>query len=216
MGACKQLNPDFVPADGSSSTDATSTSPTESSTFTASVADDASSMDDASDDSVGSSSSESVDDSSSGGDCDDVDGDNELPTDATPLGEQTCEDEPTAFAGVIVDIDDGDWLELPGVYTGNTECGNDDPVTSLVLDDDALVVCGYLTCNDGQPMIVDCGDGVDASAPDGQPGCCGGSSVQLTFNCAGSTDESATILVHVSANELVDCALYELSADFVT
>jgi hypothetical protein len=215
MGACKQLNPDFVPADGSSSTDATSTSPTESSTFTASVADDASSTDDASDDSVGSSSSESVDDPSSGGDCDDVDGDNELPTDATPLDEQACEAEPATFDGVIEDGGDEDWLSLPVLYTGNAECGNDDPVTSLALDDDELVVCGYLTCNDGQPMIVDCGDGMEASAPDGQPGCCGSGSVQLTFNCAGSTDESGTILVRVSAEAPVDCASYQLTTDFV-
>jgi hypothetical protein len=215
MGACKQLNPDFVPADGSSSTDATTTSPTESTTFTASVADDASSMDDASDDTVGSSSSESAGDSSSGGDCDDVDGDNELPTDATPLDEQACEDEPATFDGVIVDGGDDDWLTLPVLYTGNFECGNDDPITSLALDDDALVVCGYLTCNDGQPMILDCGGGMEASAPDGEPGCCGSGSVQLTFNCAGSTDESGTILVRVSAEAPLDCASYQLTTDFV-
>ncbi len=226
IGGCKELNPDFVPTDDGSTSDATTsgstttleptmTSPTESSTFTSSMADDASSLDEASSGSATSTTStSSVDETSSGGDCDDVDGDNEVPADATMLEAQACEAEPATFAGVIVDLDDEDWLALPGIYTGNAECGDDNPVTSLVLDDDTLVVCGYLTCNEGNPNVVDCGDGTEASAPDGEPGCCGGSSVQLTFNCAGSMDESGTILVHVSADEPVDCAPYELSADF--
>lgn len=223
IGGCKELNPDFVPTDDGSTSDATTsgptttleptmTSPSESSTFTASMADDASSLDEASADSTTASTGDA--DTSSSGDCDDVDGDNETPDDATLLDEQACEAEPATFDGVIVDVDDEDWLTLTGVYTGNAQCGNDDPITSLSLDDDALVVCGYLACNDGNPIILDCGEGTDASAPDGAPGCCGGSSVQLTFNCAGATDESGTILVHVSADDPVDCAPYELTVDF--
>ena len=210
IGGCKELNPDFVPPDEGSTSEGTTDSTT---TFdpTGSMADDASSLDDTS---SASTPSTSVDDTSSGGDCDDVDGDNEAPADATVLEEQACEDEPAAFAGVIVAVDDEDWLALPGVYTGKAQCGTDDPVTSLAVDDDRLVVCGYLSCNEGNPSVEDCGSGTEASAPDGQPGCCGGSSVQITFNCAGATDESGTILVHVSTDEPVDCAPYELSADF--
>lgn len=221
LSACKQLNPDFVPSDEGTSTDTmtsdttTATSLT-SSTFTTSMADDMGSLD-SSEDSVSattSTPSTSVDDGSSGAECDDVDGDNETPAGATALDEQACEADPATFDGVIAGSDDEDWLALPGVYTGNTECGNDDPVTSLALDDDTLVVCGYLRCNDGNPTVGDCGDGSDANGPDGEPGCCGGSSVQITFNCAGSTDESGTILVHVSAANAVECAAYELTSDF--
>jgi hypothetical protein len=222
---CKEPNPDFVDDADGTSADASSTTPTSTSSTTDATTATTESTTGTSDDSTtialeeggtssGDGSSSGAGSSGTAGACTDVDGDNMAPGDATVLGEQPCDAAPEQIAAVLVDETDDDWFAFHGVFVGNGECGGDDPLTSIAVGEPALTVCAYLSCDDGVAEVLDCGDGTAATTPMGAPGCCGEGMIALTFDCARSQDESATVFVHVSSAAPVECVDYALSWDF--
>jgi hypothetical protein len=220
---CKEPNPDFVEGDGSSTgSSSASTSTSATTTVTDATAADTSTSSD------GGSPTSAVDDGSSGsattgqgteastggGGCEDIDGDNRTPPDATDLGEQNCDAGPDQLAAVLVDQSDEDWFTFHGNYVDDGTCGVEDPVLSLSVGDAGLTVCAWLACDVGTAAVLDCGAGMGVMSPMGQPGCCNVGGVDMTFNCTGESDESATVAAQVAAPDPVECVAYDLAWDF--
>ena len=148
-----------------------------------------------------------------GGACVDTDGDNEDEASATDLGEQACDEGAAMVSGTIVDMADQDWFALHGAYVDDNTCGNDDPIISVAVDDAALTVCVFFTCDQGVNEI-DCGGADQVDPGNGEVGCCQLGGVDLTMNCGMSGNESAAISMQVFSDAAVDCIDYTLTYDY--
>ncbi len=79
----------------------------------------------------------------------------------------------------------------------------------------ALRVCVYLACFDGQPIVVDCGQGDDFVSPLGDPGCCADTEVSTSHECGGSPGGDVVATVRVSDGlDRGECLPYSLDYRF--
>jgi hypothetical protein len=106
---------------------------------------------------------------------------------------------------------DGDWFAFDSPWT----CG-DPPNPSVEASVDiAATLCAYVDCTSlAKTPSVSCIVGAASNAPGGQPGCCGGASVDLYVNCSGGGNESLAVWMSVDTGPEV-CTDYELTYEVI-
>jgi hypothetical protein len=110
-----------------------------------------------------------------------------------PVGD--CDGDGYLLSGTIAGADDVDWF----VYQGDDGFCVVNPSGELAADQPGARLCIFIECLQGDTEVGPCeaGESEDTS-PDGLPGCCSTSSVELSgFNCTGTTNEDLWVYMRV-------------------
>lgn len=139
---------------------------------------------------------------------------NEDEDSADDLGDQGCDDPDGQISGVLDGDADVDWSTFHSVDT--MACGfNGNPFVTLTLTaSDAVRLCVFADCDNGDPDF-NCPMGtMDQDSPNGLPGCCGTGNMNFQFNCAGNPNESADFFVVVDQAPADSCVDYTVDYSF--
>lgn len=141
---------------------------------------------------------------------------NDIEADAVDLGEQTCNDDPREFTGVLDGPADADWYRYHGVLKDCDGIFLPDPDAAHVLKAAAPVrLCVFATCDEGD-LELDCeGPPTQAVSPDGRPGCCNTGDVTFTVSCEDSDNENAQVFVRLDKAPADACIDYTVTYSYL-
>lgn len=125
---------------------------------------------------------------------------------AHDLGDITDDDgDEGTVSGVVAGENDEDWYKYDG---SDTFSGVVDP-TRTVTSSGAVRICKFLQCTSGTADFTCPAGTTSSTSPEGRPGCCDDASFAVDFNCAGTSDDDATVYVRVDAAQNL-CINYTL------
>jgi hypothetical protein len=158
--------------------------------------------------------------------CDGLDNDCDGEPDEFPCCEQTYEPNDTFGSALSIPSLDcgGSQTRSPNFYDNSdidwfTFEGNDQilcsvaPGVSISPSGAVSNVCIYADCDTGSAQ-VGCLSGTTPSTQNSLPGCCGASSVDISLDCDGGSDDSAALYVKVEPTSGVQCTDYILTYEY--
>jgi hypothetical protein len=112
---------------------------------------------------------------------------------ADPIGD--CDGDGHVLGGIIDGAQDVDWF----VYQGNDGICVVNPSGELSADLPGARLCVFIECLQGDTEFGPCpATASEDTSPDGLPGCCSTSSLDLDgFNCTGTTSEDLWVYMRV-------------------
>lgn len=141
---------------------------------------------------------------------------NEIEQDAVDLDDQSCDDFPKTFGGILASDQDVDWYVYQGIYAGFS-CSFGDMNPTAVHDlmaDPGVRICAFAQCNRGSAVPVCEAGAVNTPSPGGLPGCCHDDTLAFRLDCTESGNESALIYVRLDTAQVNSCSAYAVDYRF--
>jgi hypothetical protein len=115
------------------------------------------------------------------------------------LGAQECNAGAAKFSSVLDPETDVDWYGFSAEFPGmGCLAGDGNPLLSIDLETaGTLRLCVYADCLMGTTTVLCPVDAAADSTPGGVSGCCAAASLKLEYNCEGTPDEDARVLVRL-------------------
>ncbi len=121
-----------------------------------------------------------------------------------------CDDEGADVSGVLDGATDPDWYKFKGTDASST-CTTD-PDRSIVASH-PIRICKFVQCDDNEENDFDCPSGtMNATSPDGRPGCCSSSGFEFSITCGSTSLDSDNAMVYIRVDTTENaCVSYTLS-----